>query len=152
MYLAEMDPIWMTILVFVLTFLFSGKKNRKNRKNNPDEVEFDDLSETEPSGHKGMPGPVKLPDTGDPMTQIRQRLRELKQHMEHKPGMQDAKPARPVHQAAPAPKKKAVPSSEGKTLLSEEKPQPASDLVTDFDLRKAIVYSEIMRPKFKDEE
>ena len=62
-----------------------------------------------------------------------------------------AAPAKPAKKAAKSPQKPAV---EGETV-NKEKSQPKEEvheLLRDFDLERAVVYSEIMEPKFKSYE
>lgn len=62
-----------------------------------------------------------------------------------------AVPAKPAKKAIKSPQKPAV---EGETV-NKEKSQPKEEvheLLRDFDLERAVVYSEIMEPKFKSYE
>ena len=60
-------------------------------------------------------------------------------------------PAKPATKAAKAPQKPVVESE----TVNKEKSQPKEEvheLLRDFDLERAVVYSEIMEPKFKSYE
>ena len=62
-----------------------------------------------------------------------------------------AVPAKPATKAAKAPQKPVVESG----TVNKEKSQPKEEvheLLRDFDLERAVVYSEIMEPKFKSYE
>ena len=61
-------------------------------------------------------------------------------------------PAKPAKKAAKSPQKPAI---EAKTVGKEQNAQPKEEvheLLRDFDLERAVVYSEIMEPKFKSYE
>lgn len=69
--------------------------------------------------------------------------------------------AMPMHEPTAAPQRASKPKrvkTQAKATNTSKKPanSPKIDLNTednkDFDLRQAVIYAEILRPKFKDEE
>lgn len=137
----------MLILIISMVALFFGvysKISKENKKNLKKIEETEEQPEEEKSFRELM---EELLNDGKPATTAKKASRKAPEV--------DPRSLETLEPAAGRKPKKTVsaakPNTETKPALQEADNEPKNEILDDFDARKAIIYSEILKPKFEDE-
>ena len=134
-----MDNIWIFLIIIgaAVSFMQKSQQNKQNRGPKSDNEEEVNL---------------------DPHKEIERHIRRILQEEEKRPKMSTAPLKKEVSTGSPCPMAKAPKTAPVlKNQLEAAKPTESSEsnerieeILDDFSIEKAVIYSEILNPKYKE--